>query len=161
MLAPLDEADKRVSRVLGEWTEEQRRQARERQRIAEEEERKRRQEEARIAAAEARKQGATKEEAKVLKQQIQAQPINVPIAPPPKVSGVTVVDNWKGCLDGTTAQEQRANLILLIQAAAKNPAFISLLTINEKAVNARAAASSGTEAIPGIRFYNDSYTRRR
>lgn len=64
----------------------------------------------------------------------------------PKVSGATTRDNWVFEL---------TDLGALIKAAAENPAWISLLTVDESAARKLAGQVKDSISVPGLRIYND------
>ncbi len=64
----------------------------------------------------------------------------------PKSDGVSFRDNWKG---------EVTDMAALIDAVANDKAPISLLKVDESALNSLAKSTKGTVSYPGIKFVND------
>jgi hypothetical protein len=77
------------------------------------------------------------------------------------VPGLTYQDNWKVRIPVDPALA-RAALLVLVQAAAKDPErYLHLLTLDEKVSNNQANRTSGQVPIPGFELFNDQFPVRR
>lgn len=90
--------------------------------------------------------GLLEEAAAILEQPIEAPAVSV-AKTVPKVQGVTYRDNWKA--------HPEINIKALAAAVANGTAPVGFLTANMTAINQYARATQGTEAVPGIRWFND------
>lgn len=153
MDAPLIEAETAIKRTLLTWEDEQ-----ERIRRAEERrlqaEAQREAETVTLAAAAALEREAAACGDETMRQEaeeILAQPIDAPVVSVatlmPKVQGVTYRDNWKAHLEVDVRK-----LAAAVAAGTVSPTF---LTPNAVALNNFARATKGTQAVPGVKFWND------
>lgn len=79
------------------------------------------------------------------------QPIDAPVVSvkpmTPKVQGVVYRDNWKA--------HPTIDVKALAAAVASGAAPVTFLTPNTTAINTFARATQGSQAVPGVRFFND------
>lgn len=82
---------------------------------------------------------------------ILTQPIEAPVVSVektvPKVQGITYRDNWKA--------HPEIDIKALAAAVANGTAPLNFLIPNQTAINQFARATQGTQAVPGIRWFND------
>jgi hypothetical protein len=170
--APFVEADRAYARAMGAYEQEQerkrreaeeaarrdreRREAEDRARAAAEQDRLRREEEDRriAAAAAAEQRGDNAAAEKILEQPLPTptvapRPVFVPVAPSapkPVAAGVSFRDNW-------TAKV--TDLMALVQAVAKGEQPITLLQVNQPALNGLARSLKGAMTVPGVEAVNE------
>lgn len=153
MEAPLVTAESTVKRALLAWETEQ-----ERIRLAEEQRLQaeaNREAEARTvaAAAELEREAVKTGDAEMLQEahDILDEPIDAPVVVVktlmPKVQGVTYRDNWKA--------HDTIDVKALAAGVAAGTVASNLLLPNMTALNQMARATQGTQAVPGVKFYND------
>jgi len=153
MEAPLVEAESKVKRALLAWET-----AQERARMAEEarlQAEAQRQAEATTlnAAAALEREAVATGSAEMLQEarDILDQPIEAPVVKVktfvPKVQGLSYRDNWKA--------HDVVDVRKLAAAVAAGTVSPTYLTPNMTALNQTARATQGTQAVPGVRFYND------
>jgi hypothetical protein len=82
----------------------------------------------------------------VLEQPIEA-PVVVVQKMVPKVDGISYRDNWKA--------HPTVDIKALAAAVAAGTAPVAFLTANMTAINQYGRATQGTQAVPGIRWFND------
>ena|SRR3990167_4473720 len=144
---PYDEAETIVKRKIVTYESEQERKRQEEARLAEakrqEEERKRREELERQAKA-AEEKGRT-EKAEALREKAEtvvAPPVFTP-PPPPRAGGTSFPKTWKG---------EVTNIMDLLKAIVEGKAPVTLIEINQSAINAAAKTYKNTMTIPGLKF---------
>jgi hypothetical protein len=159
MEAPLVEAEHILKKSLVEFeADQERRRLEEEQRLQAEAQRQA--EAVTLAAAAALETEAVKtgdvamlqEASDILDQPIDAPVVSVARAVP-KVQGVTYRDQWKA--------HPTVNVKQLAAAVAAGTVPTSFLVPDMTAINAFARATKGTQAVPGIRFFNDRQVTAR
>jgi len=162
MLHPLDQAGRSVANQIMTYEAEMQRIAREKQRKIDEEAQKARDLEIRRAAAAAKKEGADKDDVKVLRQQMRDEPIITPtVVPPPAPKGISTAKPWMARLTGDTETEQRRSLAQLVTAIAKGAAPWTFVKVDQVAINQWAKSTKGTDSIPGLTAYQSGHLRFR
>lgn len=170
--APFVEADKAYARAMGAYEQEQlrlrreaedrarrereQREAAERQRVADEQARlKRAEEDRRLAeAAQLEERGDVEGAARLVSEPVpepvvEARPVFVPVAPAPAkpaAAGVSFRDNWSARV---------TDLMALVQAVAKGEQPITLLEVNQPALNGLARSLKGAMRVPGVEAVNE------
>ncbi|MHB8406299.1 MAG: hypothetical protein ACYDCJ_12845 [Gammaproteobacteria bacterium] len=92
------------------------------------------------------------EAAAEIRQSVPVVPVVAAYIAPPRPQGTSVV---------TTHKAQCTDLQALIKAAAAGTAPLTLLMVDASAMNKFAAATKGTIALPGVRFYIEESVRQR
>lgn len=135
-----DEAEAVIAPKLTAWDEEQRRKERELQVKLQEEARKRLEEEQLNDAALAESLG----EPKLAEQILQAPTRQVVVEPPrmtPKVPGISYRESWSG---------EVIDIKAVVKFALENPAYGSILAVNQSALDRIVHDAKGKISIPGV-----------
>jgi hypothetical protein len=79
--------------------------------------------------------------------------IDAPVAPPSKPKGLSTPKTWRAVLAGSTGQEQAISLIAVLRAIVKGELPISLVKIDQTALNQWARSTKGTQTPAGLRVF--------
>jgi hypothetical protein len=150
MLKPLDRGTVQVDRVITDYDKEQERVAFEKQREADLEERRRQDELTKARLEAAKERSAPREELRQIKQEAKMQPVRTAPIRTVKPDGVSVPKRWKGRV---------TNLKSLLAAVLQGKAPITLLKVDETALNQFAVVTKGTQPLAGVEFYPESQVR--
>ncbi len=151
--APLVAAESSVKRALLAYEDQQERLRIEEQRRLQDEARKQAEVLTLAAAASMELEANASGDVGLLEEAeaILSQPIDAPVvlvaSAMPKVQGVVYRDNWRPHPD--------VDLRVLAEAVAAGIVPLSFVIVNMPALNAFAKATKGTQAVPGVKFYND------
>mgnify|MGYP001616449922 CR=1 FL=1 len=151
--APLVDAETRVKRALLTWETEQENIRREQERQLQAEAQRQAEAMTLAAAAEMELKATATGDAGLLQeaQDILDQPIKAPVVSVakliPKVQGVTYRDHWK--------VHQDIDVKALAAAVGASLAPATFVLPNLPALNSFARATQGTQAVPGLKFWND------
>lgn len=153
---PFDEAETIIKRKVVTFESELERKRQEEARLAEakrqEQERLRREElERQARAAEAKGKLEKAEALREKAETVVAPPVFMP-PEPPKAEGTGFKKEWKG---------ECYNIMELLGAITQGKAPVTLIEINESALNAAARTYKDTQTIPGVRFFEKTIMSSR
>jgi hypothetical protein len=140
ILAPVQDAKRILSRMIGAWDDEQEQIRREEQRRLEAEAKRRSDEDALAAAIDAEQSGADAEEIEAVLSS--PAPIQKVAAAPTYNKQVPTRESWSA---------EVVSLLTLVKAAAANPAYLCYLQANETALNGAARAQKNVFSVPGCK----------
>lgn len=128
---------------------------------AEEEQRKRQEENALAAAIEAEQSGNKELAEQIISAPIDSTPAWVPPvilqSSVPKIEGLSSRNTWKARVKGDPGTpEHEANFLLLVKAVAEGKAPMSLLKLNDAALNQLGKAMKTQLNVPGCESYQDT-----
>lgn len=86
-------------------------------------------------------------------------PPPVPVAPPPKTSGVAGITRWSAELIGATEEAKRNSLLQLVTAVAAGEVPLDAVTPNQPWLNKTAAALKMAMKYPGVRVVSTKQER--
>lgn len=152
---PLEEAERKISRLIANWDDEQRKKAdEEARRIKEEAARKQAEEfEAELRAAELA--GASKEEVKALIVEEEARPLVLPAKPAP------VYQAAKGVSVSATYSAAVTSMKMLLAHLIEHPEYINLVKIDQPALDRMARTMKENFKLPGCQLMKSSTVRDR
>jgi len=144
---PAEEAKRHCGNEILRWDREQEQARLAEQRRREEQQRQQEEERKLVAAAEAEQAGASEETVQQIVKQQSTAPKPTVAPTYQKAAGTSVRANWSG---------EVTDFKLLVKAAAKDAKLLSLLEINQPALNAMARIHEATlcDVVPGTRGVN-------
>lgn len=152
VVAPLQRAERTIKLKIGTWDAEQRRLQAEQERKIKEAEAQRAAEEAERIIEEAEAAGAPPEEVKELIREVETRPIIVPRSAPTytPAKGVSSAPVLKGRVD---------SFALLVDYVAKNRQYLSILAVDDSALQKLVKALGRNFSMPGVTLVEEMSVR--